>query len=88
MSNFYCPECGEAIIEGDDGEYVNGCPHYQLESTWKKRITDGEFLRDIASIMMNLNIHYNFTIAFRLNKIASRLDKIDKEGQCIKDDLI
>jgi hypothetical protein len=28
MSNFNCEKCGVSIIEGRDGHYVTGCPHY------------------------------------------------------------
>lgn len=35
MSNFNCPECGTAIVEGDGGHYVTGCEHYPLEKKEK-----------------------------------------------------
>lgn len=30
MSNFYCPICGIAILEAEDGSYKTGCEHYPL----------------------------------------------------------
>ncbi len=38
MSNFICPKCGLAIVEGMRGHYKTECPHYPFEKPAKQSL--------------------------------------------------
>ncbi len=39
MSNFICPKCGLAIVEGMRGHYKTECPHYPFEKPVKQSLS-------------------------------------------------